>query len=71
MSELKRYTIEYGDGFGSEREVVGEWTTRAFDREHAIEKFRDSSDDDGFVPFRIAMTEGVARHLRNWFEVQS
>lgn len=64
---MKRYTIEYGDGYGADRVVVGQWSTRAHDYEHAIEKFHDSSEDDGFIPFRVAMTEPPSqRHAWNW-----
>lgn len=47
-----RYAIRYGNGRGTEREDVGTWFTRAFDKFDALERFHD--DDAGFEAYEIA-----------------
>jgi hypothetical protein len=49
----KRFVIEYSDGCFP-ASVIGNWYTRAYDMEHALERFFDSDDGAGFAPVRIA-----------------
>ena len=66
MSELKRYAVEYGDD--TDGYNIGTWYTKAYSAEHALEKFQDASEDDGFVAQRIALSEtGMQRHKLRWF----
>ena len=63
---LKRYAIDYNDGCYPP-EHVGTWYTRAHDKEHALDKFYDSSDEDGFKPTRIAIIpEGRETLTHTW-----
>lgn len=68
MTTKHRYAIRYGNGHGAEREDVGIWFTRAFDAEHALERFHD--DDAGFDAYEIALaTEGTLPHRWVWEKV--
>lgn len=68
----RRYGVEYGhEGFGEADTVIGVWTCRAYDMEHALEKFHDSDPDAGWKAFRIARIENeqgelIQSHRRNW-----
>lgn len=64
----KAFVIEYGTRDGETGEVCDlmQWRTRAYDAEHAIEKFYDHGDDDGFVPVRVAYIEGREARSHEW-----
>jgi|688.fasta_scaffold1416681_2 hypothetical protein len=76
MSTRVRYGVEYGHkGFAGESDqVVGVWICRAFDTEHALQKFFDSDDGEGWKAFRVARIEDekgevIPSHRRYWVDV--
>ena len=71
---MKHYFgVEYGNrGFAGESdEIVGVWVTRAYDAEHAVERFYETGDEDGFVVFRVCVVQdehgqNIPGHRRRW-----
>lgn len=62
---LYRYAIEYKDDSG-DLVTVFTWHCWAYSKCHALEKFYDGPDSDGWVPVRIARMSEKPRTAWRW-----
>lgn len=68
-NDVNRYQIEYGDIVEGSRVIVGTWQTSAPSYIEALDKFYNSSDDDGFHAFRIRRLDSEGLHHRSPWRV--